>query len=376
MSDALSVPSLAPSPADMATGDTARDALAGRLFEAAVATFDLAAVYLGDRLGLYRALAAAGPATSAELADQTGLHERYVREWLEHGAVSGILAADDGVDAATRRFSLPSGHAEVLLDELSLAYSAPTVRSVAAAMRVLPRIMDVFADGGGVPWSEYGADLREGQGAANRPIFHHLLGSAWLPAIPDVHARLQSDPPARVADLACGEGWSSIAIARAYPRVQVDGIDLDEPAIAQARRNAAATEVADRVAYHARDAAEPALQGAFDLVTVFEAVHDMSQPVEVLQAARGLLAPGGAMLVMDERVSETFSAPGDLIERLMYGYSLTVCLTNGLAESPSVGTGTVMRPATLESYALAAGFREVTILPIEHDTFRVYRLDP
>lgn len=376
MSDTLSMPAPAQSPTDTAATDAARDALATRLFEAAAATFDLAAVYLGDRLGLYRALAAGGPATSAELAARTGLQERYVREWLEHGAVTGILAADEGLDATTRRFSLPPGHAEVLLDELSLAYSTPTVRTVAAAMRVLPRLMEVFVDSGGVPWSEYGPDLREGQGAANRPLFHHLLGSAWLPAIPDVHARLQSDPPARVADLACGEGWSSIAIARAYPKVRVDGIDLDDPAIAQARRNAAATEVADRVAYHARDAAEPALQGVFDLVTVFEAVHDMSQPVEVLRAARGLLAPGGTMLVIDERVSETFTAPGDLIERLMYGYSLTVCLTNGLAESPSVGTGTVMRPTALEGYALAAGFRTMTVLPIEHDTLRVYRLDP
>ena len=182
--------------------------------------------------------------------------------------------------------------------------------------------------------------------------------------------------PARVADLACGEGWSTIAIARAYPSVTVDGIDLDDPAIAQARRNAAETEIADRVAFHARDAAEPALQGQFDLVTIFEAVHDMSQPVAVLRAARGLLAPGGAIIVADERVAETFTAPGDDVERFMYGFSLVVCLTNSLAETPSVGTGTAMRPATMRGYALEAGFSQVSELPIEHGTFRFYRLDP
>ncbi len=262
------------------------------------------------------------------------------------------------------------------LDELSLAYATPTARAIAVAMRMLPQIMAAFEHGGGVSWSDYGPDLREAQAATNRPLFHHILGSEWLPAIADVHARLLADPPARIADLACGEGWSSIAMARAYPKVRVDGIDLDEPAIAQARRNVATTEVADRVTYHARDAADPALQGAFDLVTIFEAVHDLSQPVAVLSACRGLLAPGGTMLVADERVSETFTAPGDFVERMMYGYSLTVCLTNGLAETPSVGTGTVMRPATMERYALAAGFGRVTVLPIEHETFRIYRLDP
>lgn len=257
----------------------------------------------------------------------------------------------------------------MLLDQLDMTYSAPFVRAVASAMRQLPAIADAFRNGGGVAWSEYGADLREGQAEGNRPQFHHQMGS-WLEAAPDIHARLLADPPARVADLACGEGWSTIAIARAYPTVTVDGIDLDDPAIAQARRNVAATEVADRVAFHARDAAEPALQGRFDLVTIFEAVHDMSQPVAVLRAA------GGAVIVADERVAEQFTAPGDDVERFMYGFSLVVCLTNSLAETPSVGTGTAMRPATMRAYALEAGFSQVSELPIEHDTFRFYRLDP
>lgn len=368
----------APAPSTQADADAeaARDALAGRLFESAAGAFDLAAVYMGDRLGLYRALDVSGAQSSSELATRTGLQERYVREWLEQQAVTGILSADGEPDDAIRRYSLPAGHREVLLDELSLAYATPTARAIAVAMRMLPQIMAAFEHGGGVSWSDYGPDLREAQAATNRPLFHHILGSEWLPAISDVHARLLADPPARIADLACGEGWSSIAIARAYPKVHVDGIDLDEPAIAQARRNAATTELADRVAFHARDAADPALQGAFDLVTIFEAVHDLSQPVAVLSACRGLLASGGTMLVVDERVSETFTAPGDFVERLMYGYSLTVCLTNGLAETPSVGTGTVMRASTMERYALAAGFSRVTVLPIEHETFRIYRLDP
>jgi 2-polyprenyl-3-methyl-5-hydroxy-6-metoxy-1,4-benzoquinol methylase len=353
--------------------DAQRDALADRLFGAANATFDLASIYLGDRLGLYRALAEGGPATSGELAARTRLNERYIREWLEQQAVTGILDGDGSEGATDRGYSLPSGHREVLLDELSLTHMTPFIRAIIGSMRMLPGIMDAFADGGGVGWAEYGDDLREGQAAGNRPQFHHLMAD-WLGQIPDVDARL-SRPGARVADVACGEGWSTIAMAHAYPSARVDGIDLDEPAIEQARRNAAGTEVADRVSFHSRDAADPALEGAFDLVTIFEAVHDLPQPVAVLEAARRLLAPGGTMVVMDERVAEKFTAPGDDLERFMYGFSLLVCLPNSMAETPSVGTGTAMRPDTLRGYAMDAGFGKVTILPIEHGSFRFYRLD-
>ncbi|MET1008718.1 MAG: methyltransferase domain-containing protein, partial [Gaiellaceae bacterium] len=179
---------------------------------------------------------------------------------------------------------------------------------------------------------------------------------------------------ARVADIACGAGWSSIAIARAYPNVAVDGYDLDEASVALARENVAVTEVADRVSIRLRDAGDPELAGSYQLVTVFEAIHDMSQPVDVLRSLRGLAAEDGAVVVMDERVADTFTAPGDEIERLMYTYSVLCCLPVGLADTPSAATGTVMRTDTLRRYAAEAGFAEVEVLPIEHDVFRFYRL--
>ena len=185
-------------------------------------------------------------------------------------------------------------------------------------------------------------------------------------------------PPARVADVGCGAGWSSIALARAYPQARVDGFDLDAPSIELARRHAAAAGVADRVAFHARDAADPALAGAYDLVLAFETIHDMARPVEALRTMGRLAGAGGAVIVMDERVGEAFTAPGDPTERLFYGSSILFCLPTGLAdgtpERPSAGTGTVMRPATFRRYALEAGFGGVEILPIEHDFFRFYRL--
>jgi 2-polyprenyl-3-methyl-5-hydroxy-6-metoxy-1,4-benzoquinol methylase len=354
-----------------------RDALVERLFEAVLGFNDLHMVYVGDRLGLYRALADGGRRTAAELAAATGTHERYVREWLEHQAVGGILEVDDAsLDAGARRYRLPPGHDEVLLDRDSLNYLAPFARMMVGIARPLPAVLEAFRSGGGVPYADYDADFCEGQADMNRALYVNLLGTEWLPKIADVHARLQEDPPARVADVACGTGWSSIAIARAYPKVTVDGFDLDEYSISLARANAAETGLSDRVNFEVRDAADHDLMGRYELVTVFEAVHDMSRPVEALRTLRSLVADGGAVIVADERVAETFTAPGDEVERLMYGWSVLHCLPVGMADQPSAATGTAMRPATMREYARGAGFGEVEILPIEHDFWRFYRLRP
>ncbi len=355
----------------------AKTQLVDRLFGAVLGMIDVHAVYIGDRLGLYTALAASGGATSAELASATGTDERYVREWLEQQAVGAILEVEDvSAKPSARRYVLPSGHAEVLTDADSLDYFAAFARLMVGVVRPLPAVLEAFRGGGGVPYADYDADFCEGQADMNRTMFVNLLGSEWLPSITDVHERLRSDPPARVADVACGAGFSSLAIATAYPNATVDGLDLDEVSIELARVNLIQAGLQQRVSFAVRDAADPQLQGAYDLVTVFEAIHDMSQPVEVLHAVRLLLAPGGCVIVADERVAQTFTAPGDEVERLMYGYSVLHCLPVGMAEQPSVGTGTAMRPDTLAAYALAAGFTDVDVLPIENDFWRFYRLNP
>jgi SAM-dependent methyltransferase len=343
------------------------DALAERIFASAIASFDIAGIYLGDRLGWYRSLADDGPATADELAARTGSDARYAREWLEQQAVGGLLEVD-----GEHRFSLPAGHRDVLVDPESLSLMAPLSRMVVAALGQLPRVAEAYRSGAGHSWEAYGADMREGQAAFNRPAVTHLLGTEWLPAIDEVHARLQGDPPARVFDIGCGEGWSTLAIARAYPRARVVGIDLDAPSIEAARRHAAETGMADAVEFRHADAAS--LDGRADLALIIEAVHDMSNPVPVLRAVRESLADGGSLIVVDERVAETFTAPGDDLERFMYGWSITTCLPDGRSRQPSVATGTVMRPETLRRYAAEAGFGSVEVLPIENDFFRFYRL--
>ena len=355
-----------------------RDEFAEELFEKIIGTMEVATVYLGDRLGLYKALADTGPTTPLELAKRTGTHERYAREWLEQQAVAGILMVEeDGADGSARRYMLPNGHAEVLLDQDSLNYLAPVARFTMGLVRPLPELADAFRNGEGLPYADYGADAREGQADANRPMFINLLGSEWLPAVPDVHKRLQeADPPARVADVGCGTGWSSISIARSYPKARVDGYDLDEPSIELARQNAEEAGVADRVTFHVRDASDPTLEGRYDLATAFECIHDMGRPVQALGAMRRMVGEEGAVIVADERVPDSLEAPGDDTDRLMYGWSVLFCLPTGLADEPSVGTGTVMRQRTLRRYAEEAGYRGVEVLPIENDLWRFYRLLP
>ena len=357
------------------TAEQRRDSFAEGLFEKIIGAMEVASVYLGDRLGLYRAMADGGSATSAELAERTGTHERYVREWLEQQAVMGILEVEGGEeDGSARRYMLPEGHAEVLLDQDSLSYLAPVARFTMGLVRPLPALVGAFRTGDGLPYAHYGADAREGQADANRPMFVNLLGSEWLPTVSDVHQRLQADPPARAADVGCGMGWSSISIARAYPNVRVDGYDLDEPSIELARYNAEEAGVADRVTFQVRDASDPTLEGRYDLATAFECVHDMGRPVEALGAMRRMVGEEGAVIVADERVPDSFGAPGDDTDRLMYGWSVLFCLPTGLADEPSVGTGTVMRQQTLRRYAEEAGYRGMEVLPIENDLWRFYRL--
>jgi 2-polyprenyl-3-methyl-5-hydroxy-6-metoxy-1,4-benzoquinol methylase len=351
-----------------------RDALAERLFLNAVGAFDLFSVYLGDRLGLYRALADHGAMSSAALAEAAGIHERYAREWLEHQAASELLVVEG--DADERRFSLPAGHDEVLLDEMSLNYGAPLARAVLGSIRLVDAVLEAFRNGGGVPYADYGDDMHESQAAFTRPLFEQQLGKEWLPVVPKLHERLSSSEAAHVADVACGQGRSSIEIARAYPNAQVDGIDSDRASIEAARRNLEGSGVEDRVTFHERNAADAGLAGRYDLVTIFEALHDMSYPVEVLKAARALLGDGGLVFIGDERTAEEFTAPASEAERLFYGFSVSHCLPVGMVGEGAAGTGAVMRPQTVKDYARQAGFASCEVLPIEHDFWRFYLLRP
>jgi 2-polyprenyl-3-methyl-5-hydroxy-6-metoxy-1,4-benzoquinol methylase len=327
------------------------------------------------RLGLYAALAES-PRTPPELAAAAGIDARYAREWLEQQATAGLVSVDaDGVDGDpdARVFSLPVAHQACLLDPDSLAHVAPLATFAVAGPTVFDELVDVYRTGAGISFGGYGANVRHAQELANRSQFTNLLAGEWLPTMPDVVSRL-SARGSRVADIGCGCGWSSIAIARAFPETTIDGFDLDEASVADARTNAASTGVADRVQFEVRNSADAAA-GTYDLVCCFEALHDMAHPVEALASMRAMTASGGAVFVVDEKAADAFSPDDpDPMQRFFYAASVIHCLPVGRSEDDSAATGTVMRTATLERYAADAGFTSVEVLPIDHDMFRFYRL--
>ena len=355
-------------------GDRA-EALAERLFGATLGALELFSVYLGAELGLYRTLAEQGPLGPAGLAERAGVAERYAREWLEQQAVAGLLEVDDAeARPEERRYQLPAEHARVLADPDDPAHAAPFAHMLAGIGGVLPQVAQAYRTGGGVPYRAYGEAFRHGQGHLNRPAFTHGLAADWLAAMPDVVARLECAQHPRVADLGCGQGWSTIALAKAFLNAWVDGYDSDRGSIEDARRHAAEAGLDGRVRFSCADAAQLASRGPYELILILEALHDMTRPAEALATARAALAPGGAVLVADERVADQFTAPGDEVERMMFGWSVSHCLPTQLAEQPSAALGTALRADTVRELAHEAGYARVEVLPVENDFFRLYRL--
>ena len=353
------------------TGPDVTTPLDQRLLDATTGALELFGVYLGDRLGLYEALRSSGPLTSAELASTAGIAPRYAREWLEQQAVAGVLEAE-GDDAEDRRFRLPEAHVGVLADPTSVEHLAPFARMLVGVAGVLDDVAAAYRSGGGVPYVRYGADFRSGQGDINRPAFSTALVDEWVPALGGGSVARRLAAGGRVADLGCGQGWSSIAVARAYPEAEVWGIDGDVASIEDARERAAAAGVAVR--FEAVDAAELGASGPFDAILCLEMLHDLARPVDVLAAARGALGADGAVLVADEAVAPSFTAPGDQLERMMYGWSIVHCLPAAMAEQPSAAIGTVIREDTVRALAHDAGFSSVEVLPVDGGFFRLYEL--
>lgn len=348
-------------------------ALSGRLFMEGVGSLHLLTVYLGVRLGLYRALAENGPQTSAELASRTRLDERYVREWLQAETIAGLVSAStDDMSAAT--FELAPGVRTVLVEETEPAYLGGLGEAAAAVGGAVHAVADAFRTGQGVPLSAYPPDAVSAQSSLNRPAYANALVTEWLPAIPDVNARLlDTARPARVADVGCGSGWAALELARAFPHLRVDGYDADEASIEQARRNAQEHSLGDRVTFEVADAMRTDFgRQKYDVITFFECLHDIARPADALARAHSALAPGGQVIVMDERTGERPQI-GDPIETFFATASVLWCLPQSRADADYDTPGTLLRPDALRTIARRAGFRDVEILGIEHPFWRFYR---
>jgi SAM-dependent methyltransferase len=362
-------------PTEVPTAEVADADITQRLMDATTGTLELYTVYIGGRLGLYEALDRHGPQTSAELAERAGIHERYAREWLEQQAVAGYLVVegDIAVDDTARRYALPAEHRGALVDPLDGDHLAPFASMVVGIGGVLDDVVEAFRGGGGVSFDRYGAALRHGQGAINRPAFTTDLVKSWLPAVEGVPARLAGG--GRLADVGSGLGWSAIAVKSAWPEADVIGLDTDTASVEDARRNAAdaGVEVRFEVAEDGRGG-DVATLAPVDVVLVLEALHDMAHPVDVLRAARESLAPGGIVVIADEAVADTFTAPGDDLERMMYGWSVTHCLPASMADEGWAAIGTAIRSGTVAEVAGAAGFGSCEVVDVDGGFFRIYRL--
>jgi precorrin-6B methylase 2 len=349
--------------------------LTQRLMDHTIGTLELFAVHIGRRLGLYAALDRHGPLTVPQLAERAGIDARYAREWLEQQAVAGVLdvsATGAGARDEDRRFALPAAHRGALLDPIDGDHLAPFAGMVVAIANVLDDVIDAFRTGAGVPYARYGAEFRHGQGDINRPAFTTDLVKAWLPAVAGVADRLAGG--GRLLDIGTGHGWSAIAVKAAWPAADVVGVDTDEASITEAARNAAEAGVEARFAVVDSAGSGLAAHGTVDVALVLEALHDMSDPAGVLGAVRGALAPGGVVVVADEAVAEQFTAPGDELERMMYGWSVTHCLPASRAEQPSAALGTALRPGAVAELAAEAGFGSCSVVDVDAGFFRIYRL--
>ena len=345
---------------------------AGNLFMACLAAMELANVELGVRLGLYEALAGAGPVTAAELAGSAGIAERYAREWLEQQAVAGVVEVEDqAAPAPERKFTLPGAHAHVLVDDDSEACMKPCAAVVPWLAKALDIMVEEFRRGDGAAFGHFG--LHDIQAAFTRPVFVNHLTQTWLPALPDVQAKLTKGDRVRIAEIGCGEGLAAITIARAYPNAEIDGYDLDDASVAVARKAAVDAGIADRVRFHVEDAADASVEGDYDLVMAIEMLHDVPDPVGILRTMNRLAGDSGAVLVVDERTEDSFTVPASEMERLFYAFSTLHCLAVSMQDG-GAGTGTVIRPDTLRGYATEAGFAAVDVLDVDHPQFRLYRL--
>jgi len=315
-------------------------------------------VLIGDRLGLFTALAAAGPATAGQLAERTGLAERYLREWLLAMAAAGYVtyAAGGGSGPEAKRaarYRLSPEQAEAFTNPDSPAYIAGLVQSVTAATRIVDRLTDAFRTGEGIPWHEYHDDKFEGMERNFLPHYTASLTSEWIPSLAGVEERLVRG--ARVADVGTGFGAPTIIMARAYPNSTFTGIDSHGPSIEKARERAAAAGVADRVTFRVADSSD--LGGTYDFIAFFDSLHDMADPATALRNAHAALAPGGSVMLVEpvswDTVEETLSAPQ---ARLAAGSSLLVCLPSGLSGEPAYGLGNQSGPARILQLAKEAGF--------------------
>jgi SAM-dependent methyltransferase len=320
-----------------------------RAVEEVGATLNAALVVMGDKLGLYGALAGAGGLTSAELAKKTELSERYVREWLNAQAAGGYLEYDP--QSAT--YTLPPEQTSALTDPSSPAYLPGFFQIALGSVIDSPRITEAARSGDGVGWHEHNHDVFEGCERFFRPGYNASLVPDWLPSLDGVMEKLQAG--AKVADLGCGHGSSTILMAQAFPASRFVGSDYHAGSIETARERAQEAGVADRVSFQTADATADQGEG-FDLVTMFDCLHDMGDPVGAAGQVHRMLAPDGTWMIVEPMAGDSVEDNLNPVGRAFYGFSTFLCTPASLSQDVGLALGAQAGEAKIAEVVRAGGF--------------------
>ncbi|MGO9604846.1 MAG: class I SAM-dependent methyltransferase [Candidatus Binataceae bacterium] len=324
--------------------------------------------YIGDRLGIFKSLAQAGSVTSSELAEKTGLSERYLREWL-----AAMTAAQYVIyDPAAKRYSMPPENAMILANDESPFFMGGFIQGIIANLSVTPKVLEAFKTGAGVRQSEYPAETFESMERSSAAMYRHQLVRKWLPTMPQAVKALEEG--GNSLDVGCGSGRGCIALAQAFPKAKIFGYDAHQGSLDRARNNAKAAGVADRITFEVVDCTRlPA--GKFDFISTFDVVHDSIDPVGLLRSIRGALKPGGTYLMLEVNVSPRLEDNINAMGRMMYSMSTLYCMSVSLGGG-GAGIGACMGEDKARELAREAGFSEFRRLPID-DLFSVlYELKP
>jgi SAM-dependent methyltransferase len=328
------------------------DKLMGFVFRAVDevgATLNAALVVMGDELGLYRALAGAGPLTAEELASRTGVTERYVREWLNAQAAGGYVE----YDPESGRYTLPPEYAIALTDADSPAYLPGFFQVALGSVLDSPRITEAARSGAGVGWHEHSHDVFEGCERFFRPGYNANLVGSWLPALDGVVEKLERG--ATVADIGCGHGSSTILMAQAFPNSRFTGSDYHAGSIETARRRAEDAGVADRIRFEVAPADEHPDSG-YDLVTMFDCLHDMGDPVGAARRVRNVLDADGTWMIVEPAAGDRLEDNINPVGRAYYGFSTLLCTPASLSQDVGLALGAQAGEARIKDVVTAGGF--------------------
>jgi 2-polyprenyl-3-methyl-5-hydroxy-6-metoxy-1,4-benzoquinol methylase len=329
------------------------------------AALTVALAYIGDRLGIFRAMAVGTAFTTEQLAQRTGLNERYLREWTATMAAAGYI--DYSPDA--RAFRMTPEQATVLANEDTTYFTAGGFQYAIACYRQIPKLMDSFKHGGGVPFTDFGADIVE----AIERLFHvgyeTWVASQWIPAVPDIHQRLLTGGEA--AEVGCGAGQCLLPVAAAFPNSRFYGYDVDLTSIERARDKANSASLTGRVTFEQIAAEQVPFTDRFDLIMAFNCIHDMAHPRAALAAIRRMLRPEGAFLWSEADVAERLEDNLTPVGRTLYGASTMHCMTVSLAQGGE-GLGSAISEDLARDLAAEAGFATLARLPIKNPFHQIF----